>query len=126
MTPRASRNAAAPLRPRGAATSGDVAGQDGCDRTRRHRQRPRGTTLADLALALQRVEGVLAGKEPHHRGPWTAQSVDADTFDVAAHLPVWREARRQKDLQCESFACSRLLEFFAADEHRSDEGVART
>lgn len=128
MTPLRSRDAAASFQPCGPAASGDVAGHDGGGgaRAQRHPRHRHRTTLADLALVLQRVEGVLADKAPHHRGAWgRAHSVDADTFDVTAHLPVWREACRQRP-RARKLPCSRLLESFAPGEHRTDERVART
>jgi hypothetical protein len=115
VRPLGSRNAATPLQPRGTAASGDVAGHDGADHARRHRRRRHRTTLADLALALQRVDRLLVVNRPHHHGAWRGQAVTEPVGRAVAYLNAW-QARDNTENHLGHAACRTLMAMQLAAE----------
>lgn len=57
----------------------------------------RRTTIADFALALARVDGVLAEGERIHHGRWRSQPVAQHIRHAADHLAAWQDGDRSED-----------------------------
>ena len=76
------------------------------------------TTLADLAVALDRVTAGLPTNEPHHRSAWRTQSVGTHVDHASLHLRAYESGDRSEEHV--SHAATQLLFalVLAAEERR--------